>query len=301
MGCLDEVVIAAPCPVSWDSMLGDDRVRHCCGCAKNVYNIADMTKMEAEEFLAENGSSQCMRIFRRTDGTIMTDNCPRALRAIRNKLSLCCRFVAGMTAAFFAFIPAGKGQEASGQGAGNNKVPAANESKPAAPIVELSGEPMPPANQIIESKGDSAFVRPQSNLQKSGRKQIMLGNEGCQPAKSQKSSTSSGAATEVKSASPPQPSQHPRMGRAIIRHKSESASNIIEETGIPKKSDSRAYKVYLEGKNFEEQGKILLAQAKYKEAVNLAKKQDQGDPKFLTFLQNCLKNLEAKIAGTPHK
>ena len=312
MGCLDEAVIAAPCPVEWDSMVGDDRVRHCCGCAKNVYNIADMTKSEAEDFLEENGTTQCMRIFRRTDGTIMTDNCPRALRAIRNKLKLYWKIVAGMAATFFAFVPLGKSQSASAQQAQQPTAqeqhsdgslrgdiyipPPLKESKSNPANMELSGKPMAapvtqttptaPANNLYrESKGDSAYVGPQTK----GHKQIMLGNEGCQSSGS-KQATPAGAAA---------PAVHPRMGQAVIQRIPQN-DYTVNEAGIPKKSDSRAYRVYMEGKTFEAQGKLLLAQGKYKEAINFAKTQDQGDPKFLAFLQQCLKNLESKLTGTVH-
>src|SRR5262249_26244855 len=68
-----------------------------CGmCRKNVYNISDMTRKAAEAFLAENGTSQCMRFFRRHDGTIMTDNCPVGLRKIRNAIRLVARSVASI-------------------------------------------------------------------------------------------------------------------------------------------------------------------------------------------------------------
>jgi hypothetical protein len=81
-------------------MQGDDRVRNCSLCAKNVYNIADMTRAEAERFLAQNGFTKCMRIAQRQDGTIITDDCPVALRKIRNGFRIFMR----ATAAALGFI-----------------------------------------------------------------------------------------------------------------------------------------------------------------------------------------------------
>ncbi len=49
---LDRVAIKTPCKASWDEMQGDDRVRFCCACTKNVYDISAMTEDEAEAFLA---------------------------------------------------------------------------------------------------------------------------------------------------------------------------------------------------------------------------------------------------------
>src|SRR3954465_2271982 len=45
---LDDIRVAAPCSASWDQMVGDARVRACAECNKNVYNLSDMTRDEAE-------------------------------------------------------------------------------------------------------------------------------------------------------------------------------------------------------------------------------------------------------------
>ncbi|MDQ5935616.1 MAG: hypothetical protein QG574_2922, partial [Cyanobacteriota bacterium erpe_2018_sw_21hr_WHONDRS-SW48-000092_B_bin.40] len=82
----DRAFVEIPCPTSWDKMTGNDSVRFCSQCSLNVYNIANMTDKEAEAVFAKgtNGERLCARLYRRPDGTIMTDNCPRALRKIRN-------------------------------------------------------------------------------------------------------------------------------------------------------------------------------------------------------------------------
>lgn len=81
---LSRLYIASPCDVSWDSMTGDARVRSCADCKKNVYNISDMSKTEAEAFLIKNGTSICATFYKRADGTILTDDCPVGLRKIRD-------------------------------------------------------------------------------------------------------------------------------------------------------------------------------------------------------------------------
>lgn len=97
---LDNLVIAAPCSVSWESMTGDDRARACSQCSRNVYNLSSMTRKEAEAFLAEHGISQCVTFYRRQDGTIMTDDCPVGLRKLRDQ----CRLAAKMVAAAITFL-----------------------------------------------------------------------------------------------------------------------------------------------------------------------------------------------------
>jgi len=93
---LDRLFIAAPCPVTWDSMQGDDRVRNCSQCSRKVYNISEMTKREAEDFIRTNGVSQCMTFYRRKDGTIMTDNCPVGLRKLRNSMRQVAAFLSSV-------------------------------------------------------------------------------------------------------------------------------------------------------------------------------------------------------------
>jgi hypothetical protein len=72
---LDRLYIASPCAVPWESMTGDDRSRFCGECNKSVYNLSAMSRTEAEGFL-QAAESPCVRFFQRTDGTILTSDCP---------------------------------------------------------------------------------------------------------------------------------------------------------------------------------------------------------------------------------
>ncbi len=83
---LDRVSISAPCNADWDKMVGDERERFCNQCSLNVYNISSMTKAEAEEFLSLRKQGRlCVQFYKRKDGTIITDNCPSGLKALRDK------------------------------------------------------------------------------------------------------------------------------------------------------------------------------------------------------------------------
>jgi hypothetical protein len=82
---LDQIEIPIPCQVPWDSMRGDGRVRHCGQCRQNVYNIAAFSRPEAERLIAEKEGRLCLRIFRRPDGTVITDDCRARLRAARRR------------------------------------------------------------------------------------------------------------------------------------------------------------------------------------------------------------------------
>lgn len=82
---LDNLYIATPCNARWEDMTGDEKKRACSLCAKNVYNISNMSRQEAEDLLLGNEpGSVCVGYFRRSDGTIVTDDCPVGLRRLRN-------------------------------------------------------------------------------------------------------------------------------------------------------------------------------------------------------------------------
>ncbi len=94
---LDHLRIASPCPTSWEQMAGDDRVRHCDLCNLHVYNIAELTRKEAKTLIANSEGRVCAQLYRRSDGTVITKDCPVGLRAIR-------RHVAKVAGAVFATI-----------------------------------------------------------------------------------------------------------------------------------------------------------------------------------------------------
>jgi hypothetical protein len=84
---LDSVRIASPCAKKWEEMAGGDRVRFCSHCQLNVYNFSAMTKAEAESFLTKAKGRVCGRVYRRADGTMLTQDCPVGFRAVKQRVS----------------------------------------------------------------------------------------------------------------------------------------------------------------------------------------------------------------------
>lgn len=82
---LQAVAIASPCKESWASMKGSDRVRFCGRCEKHVFDLSEMTAVEAESVLTAHGVAACVRFYRRTDGTVMTSDCPEGQRRRRRR------------------------------------------------------------------------------------------------------------------------------------------------------------------------------------------------------------------------
>lgn len=96
---LDNISVASPCNANWDDMVGDARVRFCLSCEKNVYNLSEMPRAEAESFLAERaGGEICVRYYQRSDGTVMTSDCPVGVKKKRRKKLALAVAAAGATA-----------------------------------------------------------------------------------------------------------------------------------------------------------------------------------------------------------
>jgi hypothetical protein len=96
---VDGLEIASPCTASWAEMQGTDRVRFCSLCSLNVYDLSAMSRDEAEALVRDAVGRVCVRFYRRKDGTVLTQDCPRGIRA----LTMRCAKVA---AAILAFVMA---------------------------------------------------------------------------------------------------------------------------------------------------------------------------------------------------
>jgi hypothetical protein len=99
---LDSLRVASPCEVSWDAMVGNGRVRHCAKCSKEVFNISNMSRSDAELFLLDRAGAggACVTFYRRSDGTILTPDCPVGVRIRRRADAV----VAVVTAAFLGAL-----------------------------------------------------------------------------------------------------------------------------------------------------------------------------------------------------
>ena len=82
---VDQVEISSPCTVPWSSMRGDGRIRFCGHCRQNVYNVEAFGRAEARRLVAESEGRLCVRIMRRSDGTVVTADCWTRLRAARRR------------------------------------------------------------------------------------------------------------------------------------------------------------------------------------------------------------------------
>lgn len=86
---LSNLKIASPCSAKWDEMYGNESKRFCGDCKLNVYNLSGMTKYDAENLLANSEGRVCVRYFQRSDGTVLTADCPVGWAKVRQRLSVC--------------------------------------------------------------------------------------------------------------------------------------------------------------------------------------------------------------------
>lgn len=98
------VHVAAPCQADWNQMMGDERVRFCGACNLNVYNLSAMTRDQAETLIARTEGRLCVKFYRRRDGSIITQDCPVGLRAIRRRVSYLAKAIGSAVLSFMAGV-----------------------------------------------------------------------------------------------------------------------------------------------------------------------------------------------------
>jgi hypothetical protein len=100
---LDNLRVAAPCRADWSKMSGDDRVRACGDCQKNVYNLSELTRDEAEALILAHEGKLCVRYYQRADGTILTKDCAIGVRRRRRRRIVAAGMVAAVAGSIFGY------------------------------------------------------------------------------------------------------------------------------------------------------------------------------------------------------
>ena len=95
---LEDLRIASPCKADWTKMAGDERVRFCGSCEKYVYNVTGLSRPEAEALVSGQGEV-CVRLSRRADGTVITNDCPVGATSKARRLKVAALATGGLLAA----------------------------------------------------------------------------------------------------------------------------------------------------------------------------------------------------------
>ncbi len=298
---LDNVYLASPCSMSWDAMTGDERKRACSGCGKNVFNLSDMTKSEAEKFLVDNGTSQCAIFFRRDDGSIMTDDCPRALRKIRNQCKLVVKVAVGLIA-FLVALPAHAQKSVT-----NSK----------------NDKDTTSSTKLIEVKPQLIHVEPTPRVALPGGMMIKMPDETkniTTPA-NERTKVTKVVRAKVKTVTNTTPD-----GKKFTEVKADDDGNVIRIINIPDKTipkspnaldsrvdaipvertptdlqaddthrlmDTRASDLYAKGKQSLKDGKYDMAEFYFEKALDSFDSQKNGDKGYRQLIESDLKNIRS--------
>lgn len=168
---LDNLKIASPCRADWQDMVGDDRVRHCHSCNKQVFDLSALTRDQAEALILEKHGQLCARYYQRRDGRVMTSDCREGLLAAR-KLKV-------IAVASLALLGTGAGVavqrhnriELDGvdsvdvapatEAVRTHAVTSAWQEPPPRPVVRLPPAPKPPEPELF-IMGDIAIGQPRN-------------------------------------------------------------------------------------------------------------------------------------------
>lgn len=101
---LDNVRVASPCSADWSRMSGDDRKRFCGDCKLTVYNLSGMTRYDAENLLRLSEGRLCVRYYRRSDGTIMTSDCPVGWSKVKQRVRLIATTALSLVLSLFSSV-----------------------------------------------------------------------------------------------------------------------------------------------------------------------------------------------------
>lgn len=71
-----KLIVATPCPKSWDEMAGSHRVRTCSECNLNVYNLAAIPRGEIPALIRKKEGRFCGRLYLLGDRKAATRDCP---------------------------------------------------------------------------------------------------------------------------------------------------------------------------------------------------------------------------------
>lgn len=83
--------ISSPCSVKWDDMQADQSnisVRFCGDCKLNVHNLSSLSDEEVVVLLDKKAAGErvCTYFYRKDDGTLVTDNCPKQMKQMRDRI-----------------------------------------------------------------------------------------------------------------------------------------------------------------------------------------------------------------------
>jgi hypothetical protein len=156
---LDVIDVARPCPVDWNEMRGDDRVRFCRHCSLHVYNLSAMSRSAAEQLVRETEGRLCVRFYRRADGTVTTRDC--GIKAAAKRVGRWATAATAVTlSAFVAALGWGRSSSACPTEKSDRPFRLAGQTPPPPNPPPIMGKIRPPASQPAIFMGEMVALPP---------------------------------------------------------------------------------------------------------------------------------------------
>jgi hypothetical protein len=161
-----EIRIASPCSADWNRMAGDERVRYCPECKLDVYNFSEMSDADIENIVSHRDGRLCARFYQRSDGTMLTRNCPVGFRAVVRRVS---SFASAALAAVISVGPAFAGARLPKHGSALTQIQPA-QTGISLEVVDASGAVVAKARVSIVNEKTKVKVDRETNA--SGRLRV---------------------------------------------------------------------------------------------------------------------------------
>lgn len=97
----------SPCSADWDRMLGNERVRYCPECKRDVYDFSRMSDKDVKRLVSGREQRLCARVRQRPDGTVVTTDSSVSFGVLVRRIS---RVASIALAAAISVGPATAGQ-----------------------------------------------------------------------------------------------------------------------------------------------------------------------------------------------
>lgn len=235
----EKIRIASPCSASWEEMKGNDWVRHCTECNLNVYNFSEMTWKEVERLIASHQGRLCARFYRRADGTVLTQDCPKGLQAVVRRVS---RWAGAALSALTVFAStearaqSGNAQHPLVQITGAESARESQHATVAVQVFDATGAVVPEATVRMENQvTQESFTatsdqvgRARFDLPVRSRYQVSVNAKGFRPYRNELN-LNTNEPVELKSTLKAEPTQ----GLIVI----ESGSALVETENVPFQSN----------------------------------------------------------------
>src|SRR4029079_15917611 len=80
---IEKIEVKSPCNEHWNEMIGNEQIRFCSHCAKNVNNISEMTRKEATRLVRRHYGQLCVRYYTdpKTNRPVFLDTLHRITRS----------------------------------------------------------------------------------------------------------------------------------------------------------------------------------------------------------------------------